>query len=891
MEFRILGPLEVSDEGGAVSLGGRKPRTLLAVLLLQANEVVPADRLIDELWGEDSPEHAADALRVNVSRLRKALPQDVLTTRSPGYLVRVEPEQLDLHRFERLVDEGRSLLARGLAAEASERLHEALSLWRGPPLADFAYENFAQTAIGRLEEIRLAAVELRIEADLALGRHDELVGELETLIAEHPLREHLRMYLMTALYRSGRQAEALDAYQDARRVLVDELGIEPRAALQELERAILRHDPALDVSPKTISTTNLPRPASSFVGRKQELAELLSRIEGEARLITLTGAGGSGKTRLALEAAASLVPSYTAGVFWVGLAALRDAALVTETISQTLGAKDGLAGHIGEREMLVLVDNLEQVIDAAPELSELLSACPNLTLLVTSRELLRVAGEVEYPVPPLAEPEAVDLFCERSHLEPTDQIAELCARLDDLPLGIELAAARTKALSPAQILERLSQRLDFLRGGRDADPRQQTLRATMEWSHDLLTAEEQQLFRRLSVFAGGCTLEAADEVCEANPDTLQSLVEKSLVRHEGERFTMLETIRDFARERLEASDGADRLLEAHARYYAALGECLHGAPFGKRAELAARLEADVDNFRAALSGPFDDPELKLRLATQLTPVWDIHGRALEGRGWIEVALVAAPAAPPHLRALALHRMGVLALYSDHVDDGEPAVEQSLELFRALGEELDAAIAQQDLGFAAWCRGDSARARALYEESREAFIRLGNEGWQAGAAHYLGELEVREGDLERGEALLRESLTFYRRVGAHGAVANALHSLGDAALRRSSFEEAAFCYREGLEIATDVHLERSVVYGLAGLAAVAAGQGRETRAGLLWGAVEQLEHRLESRLVARERAPYERVIERYAEDVAFNAALRKGRTIPLEETVENALSLD
>ena len=230
-----------------MSLGGPKPRALLAVLLLHANEVVATDRLIDELWGEDSPEDAAAALRVNVSRLRKTLPQDVLTTRSPGYVIRVEPDTLDLHRFERLADEGRSLLARGLAADAAKRLHEALSLWRGPALADFAYESFALAAIARLEEIRLAAIELRIDADLALGRHDELVGELEALVSEHPLRERLRRYLMTALYRSGRQAEALDAYQDARRALVDGLGIEPGAELQKLEQAILRHDPSLDL--------------------------------------------------------------------------------------------------------------------------------------------------------------------------------------------------------------------------------------------------------------------------------------------------------------------------------------------------------------------------------------------------------------------------------------------------------------------------------------------------------------------------------------------------------------------------------------------------------------------------------------------------------------------
>ena len=278
MEFRILGPLEAWDEGSEVALGGPKPRALLAVLLLHANEVLSADQLVDELWAEGSPHDAAAALRVNVSRLRKVLPPDVLTTRSPGYLVRVEPDALDLHRFERLVEEGRSLLARGLAAHGSEKLREALSLWRGPALADFAYESFAQAAIARLEEIRLAAIELRIDADLALGRHDELVGELEELVAEHPLRERLRGYLMTALYRSGRQAEALDAYQDARRTLVDGLGIEPSAELRDLEQAILRHDPSLD----------LQEPARAS-GRESAERSILVAIADESRAVALLG--------------------------------------------------------------------------------------------------------------------------------------------------------------------------------------------------------------------------------------------------------------------------------------------------------------------------------------------------------------------------------------------------------------------------------------------------------------------------------------------------------------------------------------------------------------------------------------------------------------------------
>ena len=266
---------------------------------------------------------------------------------------------------------------------------------------------------------------------------------------------------------------------------------------------------------KTISNTNLPRPASSFVGRAAEVAAVAALLQDGARLVTLTGPGGSGKTRLGIEAAASLVPSFTAGVFWVGLAPLRDPALVSETIGQVIGAKDGLAAHIGERQMLLLLDNLEQVVAAAPELAALLEACPQLRLLVTSRERLRVRGEVEYPVAPLADPEAVDLFCSRAQLEPDDAIRRLCRALDNLPLAIELAAARVAVLSPAQILERLSGRLDLLKGGRDADPRQQTLRTTIEWSHELLTHDDQALFERLAAFTGGWRLYAYEDVAAA----------------------------------------------------------------------------------------------------------------------------------------------------------------------------------------------------------------------------------------------------------------------------------------------------------------------------------------------------------------------------------------
>ncbi len=296
------------------------------------------------------------------------------------------------------------------------------------------------------------------------------------------------------------------------------------------------------------------------------------------------------------------MPEFKAGVFWVGLASLRDPALVTESIAQTLGAKDGLAEHIGERDMLLLLDNLEQVIDCAPELSELLTVCPNLDVLVTSRELLRIQGEVEYAVPPLAEPEAVSLFCDRSQLAPDETIAELCKRVDNLPLAVELAASRTSVLTPGQILDRLSQRLDLLKGGRDADPRQQTLRTTIEWSYDLLSEDERQLFAGLSVFAGGCTLVAAEEVAGGEIDTLESLVEKSLVRFTNERFWMLETIRAFAGDLLLHSSVEAAYLERHATYFTDLVlEADASLREGKDQEFWwSTLQVDYANIRTSL---------------------------------------------------------------------------------------------------------------------------------------------------------------------------------------------------------------------------------------------------------------------------------------------------
>jgi predicted ATPase len=570
---------------------------------------------------------------------------------------------------------------------------------------------------------------------------------------------------------------------------------------------------------KTISNTNLPRPASTFVGREREVADIGALLRDDARLVTLTGPGGSGKTRLAIEGAAELVSGFPSGVFWVDLAPLRDAAVVPETIGQTLGAKEGLAEHIGERQMLLVLDNLEQVVESARELSTLLGACPNLRLLTTSRELLRIRGEVEYPVPPLAMPEAVELFAARSGLAPTDTIAELCRRLDNLPLAVELAAARTGVLSPVQILDRISKRLDLLRGGRDTDPRQQTLRATIDWSYELLKPAEQTLFARMSVFRGGCTLESAEGVADADLDVLASLVDKSLLRHADERFTMLETIREYATERLESSGEAEEIRLRHAGHFLALAEEAEPHMRLFSAEWVDRLGREHDNLRAALDHftVTGQTELLLQLAGALADFWDSGGHVAEGNRRLDDALRAqerpTPARARALvgaanlansrgdvaatkslaeEALVLHRhlgdrwgaacalnlLGVVFIENADFEAAREAVEECVELFRAVGDNANVVAATRTLAYTYYSGGDLARARTAHEENLRMARALGIKETEVGTLGSLAIIAVDQGRVEDAQALVRENLVVARDLGSIHAIAQALCRAAD-----------------------------------------------------------------------------------------------------------------
>ena len=588
---------------------------------------------------------------------------------------------------------------------------------------------------------------------------------------------------------------------------------------------------------KTISNTNLPRPASSYVGRERETAEVAELVRGH-RFVTLSGPGGSGKTRLSIEAASELVGEFKAGVFWIGLAVLRDPKLVLETVGQTLGAKDGLGDHIGERELLLLLDNLEQVIEVAPELASLVEVCPNLHLLVTSRELLRVRGEVEYPVPPLAEPEAVTLFCERSGLAPDETTAELCLRLDNLPLAVELAAARTGVLTPPQILDRLAQRLDLLKGGRDAEARQHTLRATIEWSHDLLADDEKQLFARLAVFAGGCTLDAAEAVTGADLDTLQSLVDKSLVRHTEARFWMLETIREYALEQLgDSREDADAIGRRHAEWFLARAE--EAEPLLTGAEQAVwleRLEDEHDNLRTSLDWFFDhgDVDGAVRLAGSLWLFWYMHGHVTEARRWLRRALDAAPDEPSEARAKLLSGAGYLAAEQNESEEALAMLEASLAYAKESGATSAAAIAASVLcslrAGASSSTSDRRAAVAVGEEAVALARGTGDDFALAIALNNLGGVMRMLGENERGRAYLEESLEVRRRMGDASRIALSLSNVAQMALEEGKTKEAATMFAEAAEIATAIGDKRHILFALAGLGWVACREERWEEAG-------------------------------------------------------------
>ena len=901
----LLGELEVvDDEGREVVVTGAKQRGLLAVLALQIGCPVSPEQLVEALWGEHPPAAVRNGLQGLVSKLRRALGvAEVVTMHPGGYVLELPRESVDVHRYERLVAAGSAAAVERRSAAAFGLLREAESLWRGEALADFAYEDFAAPAIARLSELRRSAVEEQLSAELDLGGHNRVIGDLEACVASQPLRERPRELLMVALYRAGRQADSLRLYQEGRATLAEELGLEPGPELRRLEAAVLAQDPSLD-PPTPDDTgasgwsghTGIPASLTPLVGRDREVREL-DRLLGDQRLVTLVGPGGVGKTRLALEVARARSTSLEDGGCLVELAPVGDPAGVRGAITSALGLPDPdrLAAMIAGREMLLVLDNCEHVIESAAAVAEdLLRHCPRLRLLATSREGLRVGGESIWPVPPLAADDAVALFVDRARaagarLDLSDDLApaiwEICARLDGLPLAIELAAARARAFPVDQIASRLNDRFRLLTGGsRTALPRQQTLRAVVDWSYDLLFDDEQRVFELLSVFPGGCDLATAQAVsvddhldAEDLEDIVQALVEKSLVTAVPEgahpRLRQLQTLAHYGREKLAERGEATRVRDAMAAHYGRLcaGSAAAYIGDGQRSWLTA-VDREQDNLRGALEWAADtgDAETALTIAGGASwPHW-LRGTAIEGKRWLDAAFACGGEASDAVVALARAGRAILDFQVGGSGDVDGDLEAALRTFTDEGDIASISLTRSFYAEVALARGDSGEARrrradllAFYDGlpddpftiaartySQAKVAQLGGdlalaERCYRGAAEGFGRIDrpvmrsiclgvvadfdERAGDHVAAIAALEEAVATNDALGLHGFMGALLARLGWALLQEGQLERATVMYDRALDLARRLDNTPVVFLALTGLSALHRLEGRDADA--------------------------------------------------------------
>jgi predicted ATPase/DNA-binding SARP family transcriptional activator len=854
VEFGILGPVRIVAGDRTLTGGSGQRRAVLAVLIIHAPAPVSVDRLIDELWGEQPSATAKHAVAVHVSALRKLLrdagagDEVALRTSRAGYALEVDPQRIDARRFERLLDESQQVSGEDPPL-ARRLLDEALSLWRGPALADLRDSDIATDEKERLDELRSLAIERRAEARIACGEHAEAIAAIAGLVAANPVRERPRRLLMRALYRSGRHAEALAAYREAC-VALHEIGLQPGPELRELEAAILRHDPSLrpavgppalppeapraeieaSESPqlRSLNRSNLPVPPGPIVGRRGETIAALELLASpEVRLVTLIGPGGSGKTRLAMEVGREAITRYPDGVWMVLLASIRDGSLLAGEIARVLDiepvagerAEQTLVASLAERELLLVLDNTEHLPRTGALVAELLAAAPRVKVLCTSREPLRIRAEQRMDVGPLRREDASELFLTRARAvrpdlnvddEDREAVDRICARLDCLPLALELAAARIAAFKPAALEARLAARLSLPAAVRDLPARQQTLRATIEWSYRLLSAQEREMLESLAPFIGGVRLDAAESIWGSEAlDLVLSLAEKSLLRRredsDGEtRLWTLETVREFASEQSAEHTTADANADRHAAYFRELAA--EAAPFlttSDQARWLDRLDDEQANLRAAMDRlMLLAPQRALAMAASQIWFWETRGYMHESLGRLSAALESTHGDSGD-RAVALFGAGRMAAHLGDASAAERLLAESARLARAVGNKGLAALALSNLVWAYQLLGDERRGAAETQEAAALARSSGNQGVLSTVLNNEGDMRAARGEFERARPLLEESLAIRRGIGDPRLLAISAANLAPIQLGAGELDAAEALLAEGLAHASAI----------------------------------------------------------------------------------------
>jgi predicted ATPase/DNA-binding SARP family transcriptional activator len=858
LKIRLLGPFEVVAGRGPLDVSGSKRHRLLALLALRRGRVLGVDELIDALWGEALPAAPRNALQHHVARLRAVLGQETIAASDDGYAL--TDATVDALRFEELLGEARVALREGDPAAAADSIAQALGLWRGPALHGLANTTWFSGEARRLEALRVDALEEQFEAALALGEHREIVSGLRAAVEENPFRERLWGQLMLALYRSGRQADALESFQGARRVLGKELGLEPGPELRRLQEAILAHDPLIAPVLDAPRRGNLPRAPTSFVDREEELAQVIELLR-EHRLVTLTGPPGVGKSRLALEVGRALEGEIADGIWRVDLARAAGAADVAGLVARTVGARgadplERVIARLRASDAMLLLDGCRSVVDEAARIaSTVLSECPDVRVLATSRELLHVPGGARVHLEPLAVPDraatesdewpALQLFLARAHAarpgfdltpEAAPLAAEITRRVDGLPLAIELVAARVSVLGLAELLSIVERRLALRHDRPASDPARTALQDLVEWSYDLLHSDEQTLLHQLAVHRGGASFESLLTAAERHgldePTAtylLGALVDKSIVSvsfPDGEaRYDLLDTVRDYVIEQLAESGVLAAAQKAHADYFATLADAARtGLRSPEWLSWMKRLEREHDNFWAALAYARDtpDPLVRARLGAGLGWYFGTAERVSEGRAFIEAALAAADDVPLPLRVELLAYLCYLATEEEDLEAAVEAGEQGVALASSSEVPWETAMVQLAYAFASARAGPHERAVALAEEARRGFEKLGDR-WGEGSSALTGALgAIGLGDIPTAAALTAEAVRLHEDYDVGAIPATLLEAW--LAERQEDAKAAAAAYRRALERSERAGFAEHASFALTALGAIAFADG-------------------------------------------------------------------